>query len=603
MAASFQRSKSRSRIGGFRPLLECLEKRLLLAGDAFEPDNTWTQASVINVRSLTNPVAPQQHSIDVISDIDWAKFTLASTSNVLLDTRGSTGDTALWLYRRNSSTNQLDQLDFSNDEGNGRFSQLLRAGNLSLPAGEYYLQALSNGQSSTIASYTIGVTAIPNLLAAAYRDDNPYWTAHYAPASVDPKTLLGQSLGNCTWFAVGRAKELGATSAQIAAFAVRSAEYFDDQAQTSAGVAAGLKISASPAIGAIAQWNPGTSYLRGHVAVVERVNKDASGNVVSIDVSESSFIDTPASGNKWDVLYQTRNIPRSGFGNFILFSTSSGNTGTAPTTPGSFTAAAVSTNQVRLSWIDSSHETEYRIYQWNGMSATLINVIGVNSTSYNVFGLAANTTYYFYVEAANGIGKAATGWVSVTTPPLTTIAPAAPSNLTAYAVSPSQITVSWQDNSGNEQEFRVYRWTGAWTLVGTVTANTRSFTVANLPASTTQHFTVTAFNGGGERWASTYVTATTPAAVTQPSTAPTNVIWRATSSNVGYLTWNDNSNNESGFLVQFWTGSAWATLQTVSANVTTSSAYSLQRGYYYYFRIVSYNATGQAASSSVTVYM
>src|SRR5579859_935922 len=52
-------------------------------------------------------------------------------------------------------------------------------------------------------------------------------------------------------------------------------------------------------------------------------------------------------------------------------------------------------------------------------------------------------------------------------------APAAPSNLTATAVSSSQINLSWQDNSSNESGFNIMRGpsaTGPWSQIGTAAA-------------------------------------------------------------------------------------------------------------------------------------
>ena len=63
------------------------------------------------------------------------------------------------------------------------------------------------------------------------------------------------------------------------------------------------------------------------------------------------------------------------------------------------------------------------------------------------------------------------------------------------------------------------------------------------------------------------------------------------------LSWTDNANNETGFIIQ-WTTDPTFTLGLVSANVganvTTYTAGSLARGTQYYFRIRAGNGVGQS---------
>ena len=66
--------------------------------------------------------------------------------------------------------------------------------------------------------------------------------------------------------------------------------------------------------------------------------------------------------------------------------------------------------------------------------------------------------------------------------------PAAPSNLSASAVSSSQIDLSWQDNAGNEAGFIIQRAmssSGPWTQITTVAKAVTSYSNTGLTASTT----------------------------------------------------------------------------------------------------------------------
>jgi subtilisin family serine protease len=78
-------------------------------------------------------------------------------------------------------------------------------------------------------------------------------------------------------------------------------------------------------------------------------------------------------------------------------------------------------------------------------------------------------------------------------------APAAPSNLTAQALTHSAILVQWTDGSTNETTFRIEARSGAGSFqeVGNVPANTTFFTVEELAPSTHYDFRVRARNAAG----------------------------------------------------------------------------------------------------------
>ncbi len=85
--------------------------------------------------------------------------------------------------------------------------------------------------------------------------------------------------------------------------------------------------------------------------------------------------------------------------------------------PTNVTATATSTTTGTLSWTASSGATGYSIYYWNGSQAVLLGSVSGSTTSVNITGMSAGSTYYFYVVATNGTSRAASGWVSLTTPP------------------------------------------------------------------------------------------------------------------------------------------------------------------------------------------
>jgi hypothetical protein len=168
----------------------------------------------------------------------------------------------------------------------------------------------------------------------------------------------------------------------------------------------------------------------------------------------------------------------------------------APTAPGNFTVTAISSSQIRLTWSDGANETGYRIYRWNGVTASwqVANTAAANTTTFTDSGLAANTTYFYYVEAFNTAGSASVAYKTATTP---TAAPAAPSNFSATPVSSSQIRVSWTASPG-ATGYRVYKWTGSdWAVTATLGSTATTFTQTGLASKTGYFFYVEAFNSYG----------------------------------------------------------------------------------------------------------
>ena len=111
-------------------------------------------------------------------------------------------------------------------------------------------------------------------------------------------------------------------------------------------------------------------------------------------------------------------------------------------------------------------------------------------------------------------------------------APDAPVNLTALAISNRRVTLTWTDQSTNEDGFVVERCTGgaaacdasgAFTRVGQTAAASATYTDTHLQASTTYSYRVRAFNGGGDSAFTNTAQATTLAApvVSVTSTAAT----------------------------------------------------------------------------------
>jgi chitodextrinase len=192
-----------------------------------------------------------------------------------------------------------------------------------------------------------------------------------------------------------------------------------------------------------------------------------------------------------------------------------------------------------------------------------------------------------------------TGFISVGPPPPP---PAAPTGLTAGAVSSSRIDLAWTDNSGNESGFKIERCQGAgctdFEQVATVGANATSYEDTELSASTTYRYQVRAYNGGGDSDYSNIAEATTLA----PPAAPSDLSATAAGTSQITLAWLDNSGDEDGFKIERCQGTSctnFAQIATVGANVTTFNDTGLNSGTTYRYRVRAHNANGNSPYSNV----
>ncbi len=110
---------------------------------------------------------------------------------------------------------------------------------------------------------------------------------------------------------------------------------------------------------------------------------------------------------------------------------------------------------------------------------------------------------------------------TATPTPTPTQTPAAPTNLLATAISSSQITLSWTDNSSNESGFQIQRSSDgvSFVLIATVGINVTTYTDNGRTAATTYYYRVRAFNSRGNSAVSNVASATTLPAPTPTPTA------------------------------------------------------------------------------------
>ena len=124
--------------------------------------------------------------------------------------------------------------------------------------------------------------------------------------------------------------------------------------------------------------------------------------------------------------------------------------------------------------------------------------------------------------------------------------PAAPTDLSALALSDSEIRLTWTDNADNETGFSIER---NQHEIATVGADVETATQGSLPPDTLYSYRVRAFNAFGySGYSNTVRVSTLPEQpAISPPAAPTELTAVALSDSEILLTWTDNADNETGF--------------------------------------------------------
>lgn len=164
---------------------------------------------------------------------------------------------------------------------------------------------------------------------------------------------------------------------------------------------------------------------------------------------------------------------------------------TPPAKVTNLTATAVSSSQIDLTW-DANSETDldhYNIYRDN------VKIAESTTNSYSDTGLTPSTTYTYNVSAVDTSGNEGekSDPASATTLEEDTTPPAKVTNLTATAVSSSQIDLAWDAN--NEEDLDHYNIYRDGSCIDSTTST--SYSDTGLSPSTTYTYEVSAVDTSG----------------------------------------------------------------------------------------------------------
>jgi transcriptional regulator CtsR len=310
------------------------------------------------------------------------------------------------------------------------------------------------------------------------------------------------------------------------------------------------------------------------------------------------------SGLSWNTLYYWRANAANAAGTSAWsavwqFRTTAG---PPPADPSNLTATAVSSSQINLSWQDnSSNETGFKIERKTGSGGTYAQIatVGANVTGYNSTLLSASTLYYYRVRAYNANGNSGytnEAWATTLPPPPPVPVLVSPANgATGQSLTP---TLAWNASSG-AASYGVQLSTSpafATTAVNQSGLSSTQYAIASgLSWNTLYYWRANATNTSGSTsaWSAAWVFVT---AAGPPPAAPSNLTATVVSSSQINLSWQDNSNNETGFAIERKTGAGgtYAQIATVGANVTSYNSTTLSASTLYYYRVRAYNANGNS---------
>lgn len=283
-----------------------------------------------------------------------------------------------------------------------------------------------------------------------------------------------------------------------------------------------------------------------------------------------------------------------------------------PNAPSGLVAEPTSTTSIELSWTDASdNEARFRIERCTGAACGVfaaIDSVGAGTATFIDLTAAAATAYRYRVTAVNALGASAPSNIA----DASTVLPAAPTNFSATTFSSSQIDLAWDDNATNETAYDLQRCTGVacvdFARVDSLPANTAAYSDVGLTPNLAYRYRLRALNGAGASAFSAIIDATTnvpadPSDLAAIASSPTSIT----------ISWTDNSDNETDFVIQRCPNLScldgdFSDLSVVGAGVTNYVDGSVTLGDIATYRVKAVNLNGSSrysnnAFASVTIPM
>ncbi len=260
--------------------------------------------------------------------------------------------------------------------------------------------------------------------------------------------------------------------------------------------------------------------------------------------------------------------------------------------------------RIDLTWKDNSTvESGYRIERKpEGGVFEALSVIPQNSTSFVDLGVTLGNTYTYRVIGLYDGGESdptneASGQITSDT-----TTPNVPTGLAAIASGFSQINLTWVDTSDNETGFRIERKMGVdgeYVFIGNASADSTFFSDEDLESNTTYFYRLASFISGALASDNSEESSATTLSVPVPD-APTELAIVAENSTQISLSWNDESEAETGYIIQrrIGVGGEFLEIASLGSDITTYADSSILELEDYAYRVFAFNEGGSSSTSN-----
>lgn len=281
-----------------------------------------------------------------------------------------------------------------------------------------------------------------------------------------------------------------------------------------------------------------------------------------------------------------------------------------PDAPTTLRARRISDTHVLLMWEDhSNNEYGFTIQRrLKGMTAwSTIGSVGPDTEVLMDTNAHCGTTYEYQVFAHNNVGAS---------PPTTTtfqllcasqlVPPTPPTLLVAKQISGTEVLLTWQDQSDNEQGFTIQRRVRGlqnWYTVNTVGSDVQSYRDRVPICGASYEYQVFAFNDSGNSDPVQTIESVVCGDTFLPPAPPTFLRATRISDTAVLLTWEDNSENEQGFRIQRREQGAndWEQIGSTAQNTTVYRDTTVVCATTYDYEVFAFNAAGSSKGIGTTI--
>ncbi len=263
-------------------------------------------------------------------------------------------------------------------------------------------------------------------------------------------------------------------------------------------------------------------------------------------------------------------------------------------------------NKVELSWKDkSTNEAGFIIERKTEGSSKFekIGETGADIATYTDNSIEKSVTYSYRVAAFNAEGNSAYSNIITLTNTVKPEVLEAPEALVGQLSGDNKVELSWKDKSTNEAGFIIERKTegsSKFEKIGETGADIATYTDNSIEKLVTYSYRVAAFNAEGTSAYSNIITMTSTE-MDEFLQAPGALVGQLLGGNKIELLWTDNSNNETGFIIErkVEDNSDFEKIGESAENTTVYSDNDIAESVTYSYRVAAFNKEGVSKYSNV----